>query len=87
MLNTSAKAATELPPKQKTYAPQRNSKLLFFFYMNLDTKRNSIAFCFSYDTFRLNSKMLAPKLSTPTMNIAIRAYSIFCQTKPFMIRD
>jgi hypothetical protein len=31
--------------------------------------------------------ILAPKLITPTMTIAITAYSIFSQTKPLMIRD
>jgi len=31
MQNTSAKAACEQLPKQKTYAPQKNFKPLFFF--------------------------------------------------------
>ena len=41
----------------------------------------------NYEIFLLNNKMLEPKLSTPTMSIAIRAYSIFCHTKPLIIRD
>jgi hypothetical protein len=44
MQSTSAKAACEQLPKQKTYAPQKNSKPHFYFFFFRSRKNTKLAF-------------------------------------------